>query len=149
MNKTLKFPIWIRAPREKVWAVMLEPRTYEQWTSAFCEGSRYEGGWEAGQKIRFLTPSGEGMVSEIAQSRRPEFVSIRHLGEIKDGVEDTTSDKVRAWAPSYENYTFTEEEGGTRVQVDVDILPDYEQFMRDTFPKALARLKALCEGSAA
>jgi uncharacterized protein YndB with AHSA1/START domain len=149
MNKTLHFPIWIEAPREKVWSTMLEPRTYEQWTAPFCEGSRFEGGWEQGDRIRFLAPSGEGMVSEIAQSRRGEFVSIRHLGEMQGGVEDTTSEKVRAWAPAYENYTFTASRGGTQLQVDVDVLPDYEQFMQDTFPKALARLKELCEGAAA
>lgn len=146
MSKTLHFPIRIEAPREKVWSVMLDAPTYEQWTAPFCEGSRYEGGWNRGDRIRFLTPSGEGMVSEIVESRRPEFVSIRHLGEIRDGVEDTTSEKVRAWAPAFENYTFDEAPGGgTQLRVDVDVLPDYEQFMKDTFPKALARLKQLCE----
>lgn len=145
MKKTLHFPIRIDAPRERVWSVMLGPGTYDQWTAAFCEGSRYEGSWEQGQRIRFLTPSGEGMVAEIVENRAPGFVSIRHLGEIKDGVEDTTSEKVRAWAPAHENYTLTPVEGGTQVQVDVDVLPDYEQFMQDTFPKALARLKELCE----
>ena len=145
MNKTLNFPIWINAPRDTVWSVMLERPTFEQWTAPFCEGSTYEGGWEQGDSIRFLTPSGEGMVSEIAESRRPEFVSIRHLGMIANGVEDTTSEKVRTWAPAYENYSFAEANGGTQLRVDVDVLPDYEQFMQDTFPKALATLKELCE----
>lgn len=144
-SRTLQFPIWIDAPRDKVWAAMLERPTYEQWTAPFCEGSTYEGGWNRGDRIRFLAPGGEGMVSEIAESRRPEFVSIRHLGMIAGGVEDTTSEKVRAWAPALENYTFAEENGGTRLRVDVDVLPEYEQFMQDTFPKALARLKEICE----
>jgi Activator of Hsp90 ATPase homolog 1-like protein len=146
MKKTLHFPIRIDAPRERVWSVMLEPDTFNQWTAPFCEGSYYEGGWNKGDRIRFLTPTGEGMVSEIVESRPHEFVSIRHLGEIKDGVEDTTSEKVRAWAPAYENYTYEAAPGGgTQLRVDVDVLPDYEQFMQDTFPKALARLKELCE----
>ena len=145
MKKTLNFPIWIQAPRDTVWSVMLDRATYEQWTAAFCEGSTYEGGWNEGDRIRFLAPSGEGMVSQIAESRRPEFVSIRHLGMIAGGVEDTTSDKVRGWTPAYENYSFAEANGGTQLQVDVDVLPDYEQFMLDTFPKALAILKQLCE----
>lgn len=141
MNKTLQFSASIRAPRDQVWAAMLERPTYEQWTSAFCEGSTYEGGWNRGDRIRFLTPSGEGMVSEIVESRRPEFVSIRHLGELKDGVE-----KIPApWAPAMENYSFKDEPGGTRVVVDIDAMPEYEQFMKDTFPKALARLKDICE----
>ena len=145
--KTLNFPIWIQAPRDTVWSVMLDRATYEQWTAAFCEGSTYEGGWKRGDRIRFLSPTGEGMVAQIAKSRRPEFVSIRHLGMIANGVEDTTSEQVRAWTPAFENYSFTEANGGTQLQVDVDVLPDYEPFMKETFPKALGKLKELCERS--
>jgi hypothetical protein len=148
MKKTQQhFSIWIEAPRDTVWSVMLDRSTFEQWTAAFCEGSTYEGGWKQGDSIRFLTPSGEGMVSEIAESRRPEFVSIRHLGMIADGVDDTRSEDVRAWAPAFENYSFTEANGGTQLQVEVDVLPGYEQFTQDTFPKALSTLKQLCERS--
>ena len=40
---------------------------------------------------------------------------------------------------------FTSEAGGTRVQVDIDVVPEYEAFMSDTWPRALALLKTLCE----
>jgi hypothetical protein len=33
----------------------------------------------------------------------------------------------------------------TELKVDVDAPPDFEAFMGDTWPKALAKLKALCE----
>jgi uncharacterized protein YndB with AHSA1/START domain len=91
------FDILIQAPREQVWTTMLQSPTYEQWTSVFCEGSRFEGSWDAGQTIRFFGPDGNGMVSEIAEHRLAEFVSIRHLGFIANGQDDTTSDAVRAW----------------------------------------------------
>jgi len=58
-----------------------------------------------GERIQFLSPSGDGMVAEIAENRTNEFISIRQLGLIKKGVEDTESEAVRAWAPVYENYT--------------------------------------------
>lgn len=144
-HKTQHFEVAIRAPRARVWATMLQSPTYEQWTAAFCEGSRFEGSWDAGQAIRFLDPSGNGMVSEIAEHRPAEFLSIRHLGFISDGVENTQSEAVRAWVPCHENYTFTDEDGGTRVSVDSDVFGDYEAFMAETWPRALARLKALCE----
>lgn len=149
MSKTLHFDVEIRAPRATVWDTMLAPEGYRAWTAAFCEGSYYTGSWEQGAAIRFLTPQGEGMVSEIAENRPHEYLSIRHLGAIaRDGTEDTTSEQVRAWAPSYENYAFEDVPGGTRVRVSVDTLPGYEQFMNDTFPRALARLKELCEQGA-
>jgi uncharacterized protein YndB with AHSA1/START domain len=145
MKKTLHFDIAIRAPRRKVWETMLHSPGYEQWTTAFMEGSTYKGSWDEGASIRFVSPSGDGMVAQIAQHRPAEFVSIRHLGIIANGVEDTTSEQARAWAPAYENYTFEDAGDGTRVRVDIDVVAEYEQYMQDTFPKALALLKGLCE----
>lgn len=143
---TLHFDIHIQAPREQVWRHTLYSPGYEDWTSAFCAGSTYQGSWETGSKIRFLDPTGAGgMVSEIAEHRPAEYVSIRHLGFIRDGVEDTSSEAVRAWAPCYENYSFIDEGGGTHMRVALDLFGDYESYMMDTWPKALDRLKQLCE----
>ncbi len=146
--KTLEFTIDIAAPRETVWNAMLAPDTYRDWTSAFMEGCYYEGSWEQGARIRFLAPDGSGgsgMISEIAENRRFEFLSIRHLGFVKDGVEDTESPAVRSWAPSFENYTFEPLGSATRVRIDLDVTPDFEADMQAMWPKALARLKAICE----
>lgn len=145
MTKTLSFDLHIQAPRARVWATMLDPAGYREWTSAFCEGSTFEGSWDEGAAIRFLSPSGDGMIAEIAEHRPQAFVSIRQLGMIEHGVEDTNSDKVRAWAPAYENYHFADAPGGCRLTVTLDTIPEYEAYMRDTYPKALALLKAACE----
>lgn len=143
--KTLTFETTIRAPRARVWSTMLGPEGYQAWTTAFCEGSHYAGSWDEGAKIQFLAPSGDGMTAVIAQNKPHEFVSIRHLGVIEQGVEDTTSEKVRAWAPAYENYRFTDVPDGCLVTVSLDTAAEWEQYMLDTFPKALALLKKLCE----
>ena len=143
--KTLTFETTIHAVRPQVWATMLGPEGYKAWTAAFCEGSYYRGSWEQGAKIQFLAPSGDGMTPVIAENKPHEFVSIRHLGMIEHGVEDTTSDKVRAWAPAYENYRFADVPGGCRVTVSLDTAAEWEQYMLDTYPKALALLKELCE----
>jgi uncharacterized protein YndB with AHSA1/START domain len=143
--KTLHFSITLRAPREKVWRLMLGTETYPKWTDAFTEGSYFEGSWDKGAKIRFLSPAGEGMSSEIVENRREEFVSIRHLGYIKDGAEDFDSPEVRAWLPSYENYTFAEAAGGTELKVDLDSPEEYEGMFAEMWPKALGKLKELCE----
>jgi hypothetical protein len=143
--KKLHFVISINSPKEKVWKVMLEPDTYNKWTEAFTEGSYYEGSWDKGAKIRFLSPSGEGMVAVIAENRKYDFISIKHLGYIKGGVEDTESPEVKAWAPAYENYTFTETAGVTEVKVDVDSNEEFEKMFKDIWPKALVKLKQICE----
>ncbi len=146
MKQRLHFTVSIDAPRQRVWDTMFDPQSYGEWTAPFCEGSRYEGSWELGAKIRFLSPSGEGMTAEIAERLPGEFLSIRHLGEIRNGVDDTQSLHVRAWAPAYENFRFSDREGGgTELQVELDTTPAYAHYMSDTYPRALHKLKALCE----
>jgi uncharacterized protein YndB with AHSA1/START domain len=144
--KKLAYTTVIDAPRETVWDRMLAPATYERWAAAFAEGSRFEGSWAEGARILFLGPDdGSGMVSTIAASRRPAFLSIRHLGMLKDGVEDTTSEAVKGWAGAHENYTFSEKGGGTELMVELDVTPEFEGYMNETWPKALVRLKEICE----
>ena len=124
---------------------MMGPASYKRWASAFAEGSYFDGSWEQGGKIKFLAPSGDGMVSEIAENRENEFISIRHLGYYSNGVEDTTSDSVRAWAPAYENYTFIQIPEGTKLLIELHVSSEWEQYMNEAWPKALDLLKGFCE----
>ena len=146
----IHFSIHIHAPREKVWNIMLGETTYPQWASAFNPGSYFKGSWEEGSKILFLGPNptgdGEGgMVSRIKENRLHEFVSIEHIGMIANGVEDTTSEEVKKWTPSHENYTFVDKDGGTEVSMDMDILDEYKAMFEEMWPKALQLLKELAE----
>ena len=72
-------------------------------------------------------------------------MSFRHLGEIKDGVEDTTSEKVLGWAGATENYTLKEANGKTEVLVEMDINEEFAEMFKDIWPKALNILKELAE----
>ena len=146
--KKLAYSILIDAPRKLVWETMLDPEAYKVWTAVFFDGSYYSGSWEEGSKIQFLTPVGHGMTAVIAENRPYEYVSIKHLGEIKDFIEDTTSERVMAWAPAFENYAFTDKGNGTELTVSMDTLAEYEEYMNETYPKALAVLKDLCEKEA-
>lgn len=144
--KRIQFAATINAPVPTVWRLMIDPESYKRWASAFAEGCYFEGSWEQGAKIKFLSsPSGDGMVAEIAQNRKNEFISIRHLGFISNGVEDTTSESVRAWAPAYENYTFISVPAGTKLAIELDVFSEWEQYMNEAWPKALALLKQLSE----
>ena len=80
--KQLHFSIVINAPVQTVWQRMLSDVGYRNWTSAFCEGSYFKGSWQQGETIRFLSPSGDGMVATIAEHVPLELISIKHLGFI-------------------------------------------------------------------
>ncbi|MBP7057149.1 SRPBCC domain-containing protein [Candidatus Gracilibacteria bacterium] len=141
----LHFSIVIQASAQKVWDTMLARESYRVWSAVFSEGSDYEGSWEKGAKIKFGDGTGNGMLSEIVDNQLHKFVSIRHYGEMKNGVEDTSSESVKAWTPAYENYTFTQQGNATQVDVDLDVPTSFVQFMNDTWPEALKKLKTLCQ----
>ena len=145
----LKFSIVINAPKEKVWDTMLEDRTYRIWTEEFTPGSHYIGSWDEGSKILFLGPANDGklggMVSRIKENKLHKFISIEHLGEVLDGIEDTTSDRVKIWAGALENYTFIDKGDKTELVVDLDINEEFKEMFEGMWPKALQKLKELCE----
>lgn len=146
----LHFSILINAPKDKVWHAMLDDQPYREWTKEFNEGSYYKGSWEKGSKILFLGPdpnTGEegGMVSRIAENKPYEFISIEHLGLVQNGVEDTTSEEARKWAPAFENYTFNDKDGATEVLVDIDVEDEHVQMFNEMWLKGLLKLKELAE----
>ena len=130
MNKC-HYSITISAPRSTVWHVLLDDETYRQWTTVFAEGAHFEGDWKVDSTIRFLTPEKDGMVGVIAENRKHEFVSIKHLGCVVKGVDDTESDEVKARAPAYENYTLTEVDGCTELAVDIEVPSTYQAFFEE------------------
>lgn len=144
--ETIYFQTHIKASPKKVWDTMLGQETYREWAKAFGEGSYYQGGWEEGSDILFLGDGGGmGMASRIKTSRKPEFISIEHVGIVKDGVVDTESADAKQWAPAYENYTFKEMDGGTELAVSIDVLSEHKSMFEEMWPEALRLLKELAE----
>jgi hypothetical protein len=88
------------------------------------------------------------MVSRIQAHRPNEYLSIEHLGIVKNGIEDTTSDEVKAWAGAHENYSVQENAGVTTVTVEMDSVEEYKKFFEETWPRALSKLKNIAEAQA-
>jgi len=145
----LTFFTTIQAPKDLVWRTLLEDETYREWTSAFQEGSYAVTDWKPGSKALFLAPDGSGMVSRVAEHRPNEFLSLEHLGVVKEGIEDTESEEVRKWAGARENYTLTENRGVVSLRIDMDTVEEYQKIFEEAWPKALATLKDLSERRAA
>lgn len=143
--KTLSFKTLINAPREKVWKILWDDETYSQWTSVFDPGSKaVTDNWEQGSKILFLSGSGDGMYSTIDRKIENEYMSFKHLGEIKAGKE-LPIDPDNGWSGAMENYTLHEAGGITQLLVEVDINEKDAPFMERIFPQALQKLKNLAE----
>jgi uncharacterized protein YndB with AHSA1/START domain len=149
------YSIVINAPRETVYKTMLNDATYREWTSAFAPGGYFEGDWSEGSEMRFVGSDPEhpeetalsGMITRVAKNTPNEFVSLEAVGQILNGVDDTTSDSVQQWLGAKEEYTFKEVDGGTELSVDQDTPDEFVEGFSAMWPKGLEKLKEICERS--
>jgi uncharacterized protein YndB with AHSA1/START domain len=145
----IRFEIEIDAPAEKVYRIMLDNNTYNEWTSVFNPSSRYEGSWDKGAKLRFVGTDKdgkvEGMVSKVRENIPNRYVSIEHYGMVSDGQEIVSGPEIQSWAGSQENYFFEEKDGKTKLTIELDSNAEFKLYFSDTYPKALEKLKEICE----
>lgn len=148
--KRIEKSIEIQATRETVWGAIISDRKYRLWNDVFHEGSYFEGGWQKGDRIRFLSQNekGEtsGIISEIVASEHLQFISIVHLGLIDKGQEDLTSEKAALWTPGFENYYLEAlAENVTCFRVESEVDDSYFEFFQTAWTAALNLLKKVCE----
>jgi uncharacterized protein YndB with AHSA1/START domain len=144
----LHFETQINAPVEKVYKTMIDKKTYSDWTKEFNGSSRYEGSWEKGSRIRFIgEEDGKvgGMVSKIKENIPNKFISIEHLGILDGDKEIMDSEEVKKWSGALENYTFVQNGKNTRLVVEMDSNEEMRSYFETTWPKALKKLKTICE----
>lgn len=142
------YSIDIKAPVQRVRYTMLDAELYKKRTAVFNPaGSWFEGTREKGEQIKFLWPHPEHpeqigwMLAEIAEHKKFEFTSIKHIAEISNWEVRTDSERSNA----FENYSFSEKDGVTTLAVDIDFTESMVEYMDTAWPKALLVLKDMCE----
>ncbi len=143
--KKLQLTKEIHANREKVWNVLWDDASYRAWTSVFSEGSYAKTDWKEGGKVLFLSADGGGMYSQIEKKNENEFMSFKHLGVVKNGVEQPLDDETRKWSGAMENYRLKQNGDNTTLTVEMDITEEFEEYFKEKFPKALDKVKELAE----
>ena len=145
----MRFKIEINAPLGKVFDTMLGKDTFKQWTAEFNPTSDFEGSWEKGEKIMFVGTNKEGkregMVGKIKEFDRNKYVSIEYTGVLDGEKEVTSGPHIDEWIGTFENYSFEEKDGKTVVTVMIDMGEEMKDYFQKTYPKALNKLKELCE----
>jgi hypothetical protein len=143
----LNFSIIIDASPQTVWYKMLDLKTYTIWTAEFEPTSWYEGSWDQGSEIKFMSKDWSGMVGFIKENRLYEYVSIEYTGVLKDGKIDPESPSHTIVQGSHENYTFEKiSENQTKLLVFQETNDDWSEYLNLAWPKALIKLKHICEG---
>jgi len=133
--------------QKKVWEMMINPVTYKEWTNVSWPDSYYEGEWKQGANVRFLSPEGGGTLANIVEFKPYEFILAKHIAVINsDGSEDHDSDTAKNWIGTTESYRFAEKNGKTELNTEMHIDTEWEKMFVDGWPKAMAKLKEICEG---
>jgi uncharacterized protein YndB with AHSA1/START domain len=147
--EVMHFEITINTNAEKVFNIMLDEEKYKEWTYEFNPSSHFKGSWEKGSKMLFIGTSSDGntggMISKIKENIPGRFISIEHLGEIKNGKEVNSGPEVDEWSGALENYTLKDVDGATLLEIDIDSIQKFKSYFAETWPKALKRLKLICE----
>ncbi len=60
-------------------------------------------------------------------------------------MEDRDSEWAQKWINSLEGYNFAENSGTTDLTIEMKIYDEWEEMFNNDWPKALARLKQICE----
>jgi uncharacterized protein YndB with AHSA1/START domain len=145
----LHYEITINAPVQKIYDAMIDKKQYSIWTAPFCPDSYFEGSWEKGSKILFIgtNEKGEkgGMVAHVAENIPHQFISLEYMGLLKGDEEITTGKEAEDWKGGFENYTFTAENGGVLLSVNISGTKELQDFFSATWPLALNKLKEISE----
>ena len=147
--ESLHFEIRINAEPETVYSTLIDKKHYSEWTSEFSHTSHFIGSWEKGSTIHFMGTDEHGnmggMISKVKENIPNKFVSLQHVGMIQNGKEITTGEEVEIWVGATENYTITRTDNATLFAVDSDSNQEFKSYFYETWPKALNKLKEICE----
>jgi len=144
--KKLIFKADIRASKEKVWKTMLDPVTYIEWVKNSWPNSYYDGEWEKGTNIKFISPGRGGTLANLEECKPCDYIMARHIAVLNPNLtEDRTSNIAKDWIGISESYTFSENNKVTTITVEINTNPSWQRMFTDGWPAALKKLKEICE----
>lgn len=141
--RTIQKTKTIAAPKEKVWAVLLEDEYNRSWFSEFMDGTYADTDWIIGHKVKFTDPSGNGIVGRIHEKQPYDIIHIVYEGIVKDAVEDYDSEEAKTFDGAREIYRLEDAEGATVLNVEVDTDERMYDYMDTAWNRALDRIEEL------
>ncbi len=142
----LSYSISIKASKETVWHVILDPECFREWAKAFSESSQLSGLWQEGSYIKFFD-LGMGGTKALVEKLIPEkYLLLKHVAVIdKDGNEDITTETALKWNGITETYELSGDESATTLKIDINTHEDYVNMFSNAWPEAIKTIKSICE----
>ena len=102
------------------------------------------------EKVKFLGPDEKGIMggilSSVKEIVRYKEICFEHYGMVLNGEEKTNGEDIDDWVPSFEKYIFLNiGENKILLKVEVELSKKWSVMMNAMWPKALNKLKEICE----
>ena len=146
-KQTIKKSIDIKAPKEKVWSILLEDKFTRIWYNEFCVGAHAETDWKIGSTALFKDESESGLAGKIIVNKPNEKISVEYEGLVIAGVEDYESEGAKNVKGGRETYILLEKDGSTDLSIECDMAPVYFESMSSAWEKALRKIKLMSEAT--
>jgi len=144
-----RYEVSIQAAPAVVYKAITDSAHFSDWTTAFSPKSYFEGTWAQGSQMKFLAagPDGalNGLLSKVKENIPNQQITLQHFGFTQNGQEVTEGPLVASIAGSIEAYTIVAQGETSVLKVVSDVDKNYSEFMIEVWPKALDRLREICE----
>jgi len=145
MINRLHFSIEIAAERSRIWKAIWEEDSYRAWASVFYEGSYIVvENWEVGSTVHFLGPDQAGIYSQIVKHEPNQIIQFKHIGSVVKGKEQAIDEETKKWSGATEIYRLKEGDNGIILEAELDVMDEHLEYMTQTFPLALEKIKSNC-----
>ena len=142
----IKKSIDIKAPKEKVWDILVKDEHTRKWYSAFHEGSHAVTDWKEGSKALFLDNADNGMLTRVITNKPGEELAVEYEGFILAGKEDFESEGAKALKGGIERYRLSGVNGSTNLDIESDMGEEWAANMEKQWDQALEKIKQMAEG---
>ncbi|WP_159468050.1 SRPBCC domain-containing protein [Dyadobacter sp. 3J3] len=144
-KSVIKKSILIKASKEKAWDVLFTDPYIRIWYNEFSAGCYAVTDWKLGSKAVFKDDNDNGLVGEIVANQPNQLLSIEYVGVLEGGIEDYESEMANLMKGGRETYKISETDGGTYLEIELDIAQEYFEMMSSMWDKALEKIKELAE----
>ena len=145
MMNRLEFSININAKKSIIWEALWDENSYREWAGVFFEGSyAVTDKWKEGSKVYFLIPDLSGIYSRIQKHIPNKYIEFKHIGNVVEGKEQPIDDETKKWTGATESYKIIKGTDMNTLKVEIDVMDEHLEFMTNTFPKALEKVKNNC-----
>ena len=144
ITKRLYFSIDIKAEPKAIWKSLWDDHTYRQWATVFFEGSYIVAkNWKEGNKVLFLSKDQSGIYSKIVKHVPNKIIEFRHIGKVLNGKEQALDEETKKWTGATEIYRLTEVKNYYTLSIELDVMDEHLEFMKEKMPVALEKIKSL------